>query len=91
MIRPPNTISSRFDATLLATFRCSVSSRKCTTIVNAIGITTMNALPRKAPRIVPMPPMMIMNRIRNDRSRLYASGSTVPRYAYAYSAPATPQ
>jgi len=32
---------------------------------------------------LPTPPMMTMNRIRNDRSRLNASGSTVPRYANA--------
>src|SRR5579864_4483494 len=81
MISPPNTINCRFDPTLLGTCRCSVSSRKDTKTLSAIGTMTMNALPRNAPSTVPTPPMMIMNRIRNERSRLYASGSTVPRYA----------
>jgi len=58
------------DPTLLGTFRCSVLSRKPTPMFSAIGNRTMNALPRNAPSIVPTPPIMIMNRMRNDRSRL---------------------
>ena len=91
MISPPNTISSRFDVSVFDTLRWTVVSRKPTNTFRKIGSSAMNALPRNDPRIVPTPPMMIMNRIRNDRSRLYASGSTVPRYMNAKSAPATPQ
>ena len=49
------------------------------TVLRKIGSSTMNAAPRKEPRMLPTPPMMIMNRMRNDRSRLKPSGSTVPR------------
>ena len=43
------------------------------------GSTTMKPAPRKAPRRVPSPPMMTMNRIWNERSRLNPAGSTVRR------------
>ncbi len=44
-----------------------------------IGSSRMNAAPRKLPRIEPIPPMMIMNRMRNDMSNEKPSGSTEPR------------
>ncbi len=95
MMRPPNTINSRLDVIDPGSDHCSAdcSSRlsACTPTFSTIGVSTMNAAPRNDPRMLPMPPMITMNRIRNDRSSVKASGSTVPRYAYAYSAPATPQ
>ena len=45
----------------------------------AIGNSTMNAAPKKAPAMLPSPPMMMMNRIWNERSRSKPCGSTVPR------------
>jgi len=68
--------------------RCSIGPA---IVLRKIGSSTMKAAPMNEPRMLPTPPMITMNRIRNDRSRLKASGSTVPRYVYAYSAPATPQ
>src|ERR1022692_739638 len=81
MIRPPKIINSRFDATLLGMLKCREVSRNVMVVLSRIGSSVMKALPRKAPSTVPTPPIMIMNRMRNERSRLYASGSTVPRYA----------
>jgi hypothetical protein len=40
------------------------------------GSNSTKPAPRKEPRIVPMPPMMIMNRMRNDNSIVKAEGST---------------
>ena len=50
-----------------------------TAMLRKIGSRTMKAAPRNEPRMLPTPPMITMNRMRNDRSRLKASGSTVPR------------
>ena len=43
------------------------------------GKTTISAAPKNAPRIDASPPMMTMNRIWNERSRLKPAGSTVLR------------
>ena len=40
----------------------------------ASGKTTMSAAPKKAPRIEARPPMMMMKRISNERSRLKPAG-----------------
>ena len=58
---------------------CRIPFNQCTSTFSTIGISTMNAAPRNDPRMLPMPPMMTMNRMRNDRSSVNASGSTVPR------------
>ena len=47
--------------------RCSSSAA---IVFRKIGSSTMNAAPRNDPRMLPTPPMMTMNRMRNDRSRL---------------------
>src|SRR5262249_56336253 len=54
------------------------------------GISTMNAAPRKEPRMVPSPPMMIMNSTWNERLTSNAKGSHEPRRRKPHSAPAIP-
>ena len=44
-----------------------------------IGVVTMRAAPRNAPRIEARPPMMMMKRSWNERSRSKPAGSTVRR------------
>ena len=44
-----------------------------------IGSSTIKPAPRNDPSMLPAPPMITMNRMRNDRSRLNPSGPTVPR------------
>ena len=83
MIKPPNTISSRFDVTEVGTDQwnvdCNSPLNAGTKILSKIGSSVMNAAPRNDPRMLPSPPMITMNRMRNERSSVKASGSTVPR------------
>src|SRR5215467_8835551 len=58
--------------------------------LSVIGSSTMKAAPRNEPRIVPSPPMMIMNSTWNDRLTSNASGSQEPSRRNPHSAPATP-
>ncbi len=44
-----------------------------------IGVSTMNAAPRKLPDRLPRPPTMMMNIAWNERSRSKLRASTVPR------------
>ena len=70
MMRPPNTISSRFEIALSGMCRPMLLSRKRTVTLSSTGNSVMNALPRNDPSTVPTPPMITMNKMRNDRSRL---------------------
>ncbi|SDP70672.1 hypothetical protein SAMN05443582_108109 [Phyllobacterium sp. OV277] len=54
------------------------------------GETTSRAAPKNAPRMDASPPMIMMKRIWNDRSRLKPAGSTVLKYVKAQSTPAMP-
>ena len=74
-IRAPNTMSSRFDARLRLT-RSREEGVRAT--FRRIGSRTMNAAPRKEPRTLPIPPMIIMKRIWKERFRSKAWGSTDP-------------
>src|SRR5262245_18615243 len=58
--------------------------------LRTMGISTMNAAPRKEPRMVPSPPMMIMNSTWNERLTSNAKGSHEPRRRKPHSAPAIP-
>ncbi len=58
---------------------CNAVLAACTLTLSSTGRSTMNPAPRNEPRMLPTPPMMIMNRMRNERSRVKPSGSTVPR------------
>ena len=67
MIRPPKMIElevgrSDRSASAMPSRRGACSRR--------IGSSTMKAAPRNEPRMLPSPPMMIMNRIWNERSML---------------------
>ena len=75
MIRPPKMMSWKLDTKPAPSASPNSAG---TTLSSRIGSSTMNAAPRKEPMMEPTPPMMIMNKILNDRSRLKPSGSTVP-------------
>ena len=51
----------------------------------------MNAAPKNEPIRLPSPPMITMNRIRNDWLMLKLSASDAPSQRNTISAPATPQ
>src|SRR6266496_3709441 len=80
MMSAPKTITSRFDMSPEGSVMPSTLSSGCATLLRKIGSSVMKAAPMNDPRMLPTPPMMTMNRILNERSRLNASGSTVPRY-----------
>jgi hypothetical protein len=70
MISPPKMMDSRFETTA-----CEISTPERCEIqpearLRKIGNSTMKPAPRNEPRIEPTPPMITMNRILNERSRL---------------------
>src|SRR5262245_16390767 len=87
MMSAPNTMSWR----CLASATGRSSPIELGTLVRRMGTSRMNAAPRNEPRMLPSPPMITMNRTRNDSAMSKASVSALPRYRNTSSAPATPQ
>lgn len=79
MISAPNTSTWICETVALEKGSPSKPATQGREISRKIGSNRMKAAPRKLPRIEPTPPMMIMNRMRNDISSEKPSGSTEPR------------
>ncbi|MCY1187149.1 hypothetical protein D9M73_280970 [compost metagenome] len=76
MISVPNTIFCRFSNWPAS---MSPAGNSAVRFDSNSGNSTMKAAPRKLPRMLPRPPMMMMKRIWKERLRSKPWGSTVPR------------
>ncbi|MNO94122.1 hypothetical protein D3C76_857340 [compost metagenome] len=76
MISTPKMIFCRFCSCPAST---APPSKACPTWLSRIGNRLMNAAPTKLPAMLPMPPIMMMNRIWNDRLISKLLALAVPR------------